>query len=219
MVLLLTHVRTWVLTLVCAWPGRQGGRLAVIVRVMPRYLALLRGINVGGHNKVAMADLRDLAAGLGHSDVATYIQSGNLVFSADESDPAALASALEAEIGGRLGVRPAVVVISAGDLAQVIADNPFPGEANPKCLHAVFRRDAVDAAGIASVAAAVEQARKAGRDDDAAVVGRTLYLHTPSGLGRSELAARLLSSKTQATGTARNWATVTRLMAMLEAAG
>jgi uncharacterized protein (DUF1697 family) len=186
---------------------------------MPRYLALLRGINVGGHNKVAMSDLRNLAAGLGHSDVATYIQSGNLVFSAAESDPAALADALEAEIGTHLGVRPAVVVISAGDLAQVIADNPFPGEANPKCLHAVFRRDVVDAAGIASVTAAVEQARKAGHDDDAAVVGRTLYLHTPGGLGRSELAARLLSSRTQATGTARNWATVTRLMAMLETAG
>jgi uncharacterized protein (DUF1697 family) len=186
---------------------------------MPRYLALLRGINVGGHNKVAMSDLRNLAAGLGHADVATYIQSGNLVFSAAESDPATLADALELEIAARLGIRPAVVVISAADLAQVIADNPFPDEANPKCLHAVFRRDAADAASLAAVAAAVEHARQAGHDDDAAMVGRTLYLRTPNGLGRSELAARLLNSRAQAAGTARNWVTVTRLMAMLEVVG
>jgi uncharacterized protein (DUF1697 family) len=187
------------------------------VRLMPRYLALLRGINVGGHNKVAMSDLRELAAGLGHDDVATYIQSGNLVFSAAESDPAKLADALELEIAARLAVRPAVVVISAAEFAQVIADNPFPGEANPKCLHAVFRREAVGAADVAAVADAVQQSRQAGHDDDAAVVGRTLYLHTPNGLGRSDLAARLLNSRQQAAGTARNWATVTRLMDMLAA--
>jgi uncharacterized protein (DUF1697 family) len=184
---------------------------------MPRYLALLRGINVGGHNKVAMSDLRDLAAGLGHADVATYIQSGNLLFSTAETDAVKLADALELEIAARLGVRPAVVVISAAELAQVIADNPFPAETNPKCLHAVFRRDAVDSAAIAAVTEAVQQARQAGHDDDAAIVGRTLYLRTPNGLGRSDLAARLLSSRKQVAGTARNWATVTRLMAMVEA--
>lgn len=186
---------------------------------MPRYLALLRGINVGGHHKVPMSDLRDLAAGLGHADVATYIQSGNLLFSTAETDPAKLAAALEAEIADRLGFRPAVVVISAAELAQVIASNPFPAEANPKCLHAVFRRDVPDQADVAAVADAVQQARQAGYGDDAAIVGRTLYLHTPDGLGRSDLAARLLNSRQKAAGTARNWATVTRLMAMLEAAG
>ena len=67
---------------------------------MARYAALLRGINVGGRNKVAMADLRELASALGHADVATYIQSGNLVFSSAEPDPAALADELEREIAG-----------------------------------------------------------------------------------------------------------------------
>jgi uncharacterized protein (DUF1697 family) len=185
------------------------------VRLMPRYLALLRGINVGGHNKVAMSDLRDLAAGLGHDDVATYIQSGNLLFSTAETDPAKLAEVLELEIAARLGVRPAVVVVSAAELAQVIASNPFPAEENPKCLHAVFRRDVPDPADVAAVADAVQQARRAGQGDDAVIVGRTLYLHTPDGLGRSDLAARLLNSRKQAVGTARNWATVTKLMAML----
>jgi uncharacterized protein (DUF1697 family) len=184
---------------------------------MPRYLALLRGINVGGHNKVAMADLRDLATALGHSDVATYIQSGNLVFTCSEADAVALADALEAEIADRLGVRPAVVVISGPDLARVIADNPFPAEDNPKSVHAVFRREPIDDEGIAAVAAAVRRSREAGGNDDAVVVGSTLYLHTPDGLGRSELAAQLARSSVQAAGTARNWATVSKLMAMLDA--
>jgi uncharacterized protein (DUF1697 family) len=182
---------------------------------VPRYLALLRGINVGGHNKVAMADLRDIAAGLGHSDVATYIQSGNLVFTSGETNATTLADALEAEIAGRLGVRPAVVVVSAAQVAQVVADNPFLAETNPRYVHAVFRRDSVDKAGKAAVTAAVQRARQKGSRDDAAVVGSTLFLHTPDGLGRSELAAELARSSVQSAGTARNWATVTKLMAML----
>ncbi len=182
---------------------------------MPRYLALLRGINVGGRNKVAMTDLRDVAATLGHSEVATYIQSGNLLFTCPGTDVTSIADTLETEIATRLGVRPAVVVMSGRDLAQVIKDNPFPAEANHKCLHAVFRRDVVDEDDIAAVAAAVEQARAAGSRDDAAVVGRTLFLRTPDGLGRSDLAAVLARSKVQSAGTARNWATVTKLMSML----
>jgi uncharacterized protein (DUF1697 family) len=185
---------------------------------MLRYLALLRGINVGGHNKVAMADLRDLATALGLADATTYIQSGNLLFSSAEADTAELADMLESEIASRLGVRPAVVVLSRGDLKQVIADNPYTGETNPKCLHAVFRRDEVGADGVAAVAAAVQRARDTGSRDDATIVGRTLFLHTPDGFGRSELAARLSGAKAQAAGTARNWATVTKLMGMLDVA-
>jgi uncharacterized protein (DUF1697 family) len=186
---------------------------------MLRYLALLRGINVGGHNKVAMADLRDLAAALGLADATTYIQSGNLLFSCAEADTAELAALLESEIASRLGVRPAVVVLSRGELKQVIADNPFPDETNPKCLHAMFHRDEVGPDHIAAVAATVRRARDTGSRDDATVVGRTLYLRTPDGFGRSELAAQLTRSSVQTAGTARNWATVTKLMGMLDAAG
>jgi uncharacterized protein (DUF1697 family) len=182
---------------------------------MPRYLALLRGINVGGHNKLAMADLRDVASALGHTNVATYIQSGNLVFTSTAADASSLADALELEIAARLGVAPAVVVISRAGLAQVIADNPFPDEVNPKSLHAVFRRHEVDKNDIDDIARAVRRARESGSRDDAVAIGRTLYLRTPDGLGRSDLAAQLARSKVQSAGTARNWATVTKLMAML----
>jgi uncharacterized protein (DUF1697 family) len=188
---------------------------------MPRYLALLRGINVGGRNKIAMADLRLIATDLGHTDVVTYIQSGNVLFSSDGSNAADHARALERAIAERLRVRPAVVVISAAELARIIADNPFPDETNDRCLHAVFRDTEPSAAGLAVITETVGRVRAKGSTDDAVVVGRTLYLHTPGGFGRSELAARLLSgsSAMALAGTARNWATVTRLMAMLTDAG
>ena len=183
-----------------------------------RYVALLRGINVGGRNKVAMADLRQVAESLGHTEVATYIQSGNLVFTSDDDSANGLAEALEQEIARSLAVRPAVVVLSRADLAQVIADNPFPGESNPKALHAVFRREALTADAVEAIAAAEQKARAKGSPDEVIVVGRTLFLRTPDGLGRSELAAQLARVGSQAAGTARNWSTVNRLLAMLDPA-
>lgn len=182
---------------------------------MPRYVALLRGINVGGKNKVAMADLRDIAVSQGHTDVATYIQSGNLVFTSEQKGTVALADALQEEIASRLTVRPAVVVLSAAELRKAIEGNPFPDEPNPKLVHAVFRRDEYTAEARAAVEAAKERAgEKLGRDE-AVIAGRTLYLHTPDGYGRSELAVQLAKPIAKGSGTARNWATVTKLMAML----
>jgi uncharacterized protein (DUF1697 family) len=183
---------------------------------MPRYVALLRGINVGGRNKVAMADLRRVTASLGHTEVATYIQSGNVVFTSPDTSIVGVADALEQEIARTLAVQPAVVVLSRGGLAQVIADNPFPQVTNPKCLHAVFRRQEMTPDVIAAITAAQRSATAKGSQDEAIVVGRTLFLHTPDGIGRSELAVQLARSSGQPAGTARNWATVTRLMAMLD---
>ena len=184
---------------------------------MPKYVALLRGINVGGRNKVAMADLRGVAAAMGLAAATTYIQSGNLLFSCAEADTAELADLLESEIASRLDVRPAVIVLPRRELKQVIADNPYPDETNPRFLHAVFHRDQVGHEHAAAVAAAVQRARDTGGRDDAAVVGRTLFLHTPDGYGRSELAVQLARASAATAGTARNWSTVTKLMDMLDA--
>lgn len=188
---------------------------------VPTHVALLRGINVGGHNKVAMADLREVVTSLGHSDVATYIQSGNVVFTSRDADTAALAAALERRIAENVGVRPSVLVLSWDELSQVLVDNPFPDEMNPKCLHAVFRSEEMTPEEVAAVATAQQRAKEKGSQDEARVVGRTLFLHTPNGIGRSELAAQLTRSKTAksatAAGTARNWATVTTLLTLLDA--
>jgi uncharacterized protein (DUF1697 family) len=187
---------------------------------MPSHVALLRGVNVGGRNKVAMADLRKVVESLGHGEVATYIQSGNVVFTSNQTDTAAIAGELERALGETLGVRSSVVVRSRAELAKVIADNPFPDEANPRLLHAIFRGAELGAAEEAAVAAAERRARDKGGRDQAKVVGRTVYLRTPDGLGRSELAAQLARASSAAQdrgGTTRNWATVTKLLAMLDA--
>ncbi|HYZ07429.1 MAG TPA: DUF1697 domain-containing protein [Pseudonocardiaceae bacterium] len=187
---------------------------------MPTHVALLRGINVGGRNRVAMADLREVVTSLGHTDVATYIQSGNLVFTSTEADTTVLAAALEQAIAGALTVQPRVVVLSCNELAQVIADNPFPDETNPKYLHAAFRSEEPGPGEAAAVAAAVQRAREKGSRDEAQVVGRTLFLRTPDGLGRSELGAQLARAGGALAGlgsvTMRNWVTVRKLLALCD---
>ena len=185
---------------------------------MPTHIALLRGINLGGHKKVAMADLRALVTSLGHADVATYIQSGNVVFSTGESDTAALAAALEEAIVGRLGVQSRVVVLSRDELAQVMRDNPYPDEPNHRAVHAIFLNGEPGPEVAERVAAAQQQVAQQGSRDEAQVIGRTIFLHTPDGYGRSDLATALVKlgqGKTDTvTGTARNWATVTKLLAL-----
>lgn len=185
---------------------------------MGTHIALLRGINVGGRNKVAMADLRQVVTSLGHTGVATYIQSGNVIFTAQETDAATIASALERAIAEALGVRPSVVVLSRDDLDQVIRDNPYPGEPSPKCVHAVFFGQDIGPEATAAVAAAEKRAAERGTPDEARLIGQTLYVHTPDGFGRSELAALLLgrSSSPVSAGTARNWSTVTKLLALCD---
>jgi uncharacterized protein (DUF1697 family) len=165
------------------------------------------------------ADLRRLTEALGHTGVATYIQSGNVLFTSPDTDCGALADELEQAIARSLAVRPAVVVLSRADLARVIADNPFPDEADPRCLHAVFRRQDLAPGAVAAIEEAQRRARAKGSRDEAVPVGRALFLRTPDGLGRSELAAQLARSGVQADGTARNWAPVTRLAAMLASDG
>ena len=185
---------------------------------MPTHVALLRGINVGGRNRVAMAALREVVEGLGYTQVTTYIQSGNVVFTSSETDTGRVVDALEGAIGDHLAVRPKVVVLTCGELAQVVADNPFPEETNPRYVHAVFRRGPLEAEELATVAAAQQRAREQGSSDQARVVGSTLFLHTPDGFGRSELAAALTRVEggrgADAAGTARNWATIQKLLAL-----
>jgi len=186
---------------------------------MATHIALLRGINVGGRNKVSMADLRAVVAGLGHTGVATYIQSGNVLFTSDETDSETLATALEEAIASNLGVKPAVVVLSRADLARAVRDNPYPDEPNPKMVHAVFFRGPVPAAAEEAIEAGQRRAaERGGGKDTAQVAGNTLYVHTPDGFGRSELALYLLgrSASPVAAGTARNWSTVTKLLSLCD---
>jgi uncharacterized protein (DUF1697 family) len=184
---------------------------------------LLRGINNLGSKRVAMAELREVVTSLGHTDVTTYIQSGNVLFTArltgssaaGHADAAALADELERAIADGIGVRARAVVLSGEELARCMRDNPFPGETNPKLLHAVFLPDVPGPGLAAFVAAAERQVRAKGSRDGAQVLGRTVYLHTPDGYPRSELRRVLANAggptSAAVAGTARNWATVSRL--------
>lgn len=186
---------------------------------MRTHVALLRGVNVGGRNRLAMADLRDVVASLGHTDVATYIQSGNVVLTSAEPDAERIAAGLEAALAERTGVAAGVVVLTRDALARVVAGNPYPEETDPQRLHVVFHRGGAHDGAAAALAAAEQRARERSRDR-ATVVDGTVYLHTPDGLGRSELAAQLsrpaVAREVGDTATTRNWATVLRLRSMLD---
>ncbi len=186
---------------------------------MPTHVALLRGINVGGGGKVPMAELRELLSKLGYSDVKTYIQSGNIIFTPPHDDSAKLAAELQEAIKDAFGVNTFAVVLTIAELSKVISANPYPDEPNPKWVHGVFLVADPQQAQHDRVAEAVAAAAARGSRDEASIVGRTLYLHTPDGFGTSELAKELLMKNRRdplASGTARNWSTVTKLLALCE---
>lgn len=179
---------------------------------MDRFVALLRGINVGGHNKVPMAELRALGEGLGWSGVATYIQSGNLVFeAAGKAD--ALETILEAAIAQRFGIEVAVIVRAARDWSGYVAGNPFPevAEAEPNRLMLCLAKKAP----ARDCAAALEG--KARDGEAVRLVGEALWIHYPAGAGQSRLSPSLIDRLAGSPVTARNYRTALKLEAMLAA--
>jgi uncharacterized protein (DUF1697 family) len=187
---------------------------------VPTHIALLRGINLGPNKRMAMADLREAVASLGHDDVATYIQSGNVLFSSPETDTEALAAGLKQAVAERTGIEAGVVVLTRDALAKVIADNPHPDEPNPKYVHVIFLAAEPEPGHADRLAEFERQAAEKGSRDTVRLIGRAVFLHTPDGYGNSELAKLLgrasgpLSAKVA--GTARNWSTVTKLLALCD---
>ena len=170
-----------------------------------------------------MADLRQFLSSLGHTDVATYIQTGNVVFTPPHSEPsysdtAALAGELRAAIAAKFGIDTPVMVVTRAELSDVISANPYPDEPEPRYVHAVFLPAELDEAARKQIRHAEEQARGQGSRDEVMLIGRTLYVHTPDGFGTSELAKTLLAKRSSpvAGGTARNWNTVTKLLTLCD---
>ena len=190
---------------------------------MASHVALLRGINVGGRNKVPMADLREVVTSLGHTGVSTYIQSGNVLFSTTEDDTAKLATALESAIEDRFGIWSSVVVLSRDELARVLAANPYPDEPNPRMVHVVFLNGSPPETLLDRITAAESAVAAKGSRDTVQLAGQALFLHTPDGYGTSELAQNVLKilappkkSRPGLAATARNWATATKLLSLSE---
>jgi uncharacterized protein (DUF1697 family) len=175
-------------------------------------VALLRGINVGGHNKVAMSDVRELCEGLGLADVKTVLQSGNLVFRDDGQTDAALESLLEAETAKRLGVTADYVVRSRDELERVVARNPFPKEAknDPSHLLVMFLKTAPPTTVVETLRAGIKGRETVAND------GKQLYIVYPDGIGRSKLTGTMIERILGTKGTARNWNTILKLLALCE---
>ena len=177
-----------------------------------KHVALLRGINVGGKNKLAMKDLAALFVDAGCSDVATYIQSGNVVFSADVALSSRISVVIAKAIASRFKLSVPVVMRTADELRDVARRNPFlRSGAEPSALHVAFLADEPTPAQIASL----DPQRSL--PDEFKVLGREIYLHCPNGVARSKLTNAWFDTKLATVSTARNWNTVTKLLELVVA--
>jgi uncharacterized protein (DUF1697 family) len=174
------------------------------------WIALFRAINVGGHAKLAMADVRAMADDLGLIAPRTLLNSGNLVFGA-QSDGASLQNRLAAATKERFGVGPEILVRSREDWRGIVAANPFQDVARTDPAHLLV----MPLSGIPSAGAeAALRAAVVGREE-VALVGQTVFLTYPDGIGRSKLTAALAERHLGVSGTGRNWTTVTKIAAMM----
>lgn len=175
---------------------------------MKTYIALFRGINVGGRNVLPMKELKQVLEEAGCADVRTYIQSGNVVFRSAIADAARLSKQLMMAVSRSHGFEPRVLVRTLADLEKAAAGNPFPeADENPKRLHLFFLAEPAKEPDLTSLNAVKTHSERF------ALKGRIFYLYTPDGFGTSKLAERaerFLGVDT----TARNWRTVTTLLAM-----
>lgn len=172
-------------------------------------MALLRGVNVGGHNRLAMADLRALLADLGHGDPRTYGQSGNAVFSSDRTDD--IGRELAQRLSADLDVTATVMIRTADELTAVAAATPYsePADADPTKVHVAFLSAEPADPSVFDV-----------EPDDYAPEeltpgDRVLYLHLPDGIGRSRLAEDVSRRASDVAMTVRNWRTVARLLDLI----
>jgi len=173
------------------------------------YVALLRGINLGARNKLPMKDLVPMLEGAGCSDVQTYIQSGNAVFCATEAKASRVPSLVAKAIADRLGFKAPLLLRTARELQAVARGNPFlKAGADPEALYVVFLEDQPPPAKVA----ALDPSRSV--PDEFRVRGREIYLHCPSGFGRTKLSNAYFETKLGAISTVRNWRTVLKLAEM-----
>lgn len=174
---------------------------------MTTWLALLRGINVGGQKMVAMSDLREIVSDLRFSDVQSVLQSGNLVFRGDARSDADLERLLEAEAGKRLGLETHFFIRSAEEWRDVVRGNPFRREAesDPAHLVVLFLKEAPGAGNVRALQKAIT-----GREVVRAE-GRHAYVVYPDGQGKSRLTNALIERSLGTRVTARNWNTVLKL--------
>jgi uncharacterized protein (DUF1697 family) len=177
---------------------------------MPVHVALVRAINVGGRNTLAMSDLRELVESLGLTDARSFLQSGNLIFNSPRLKADALERLLEAETAHRLKVSADYLIRTTAELQAIIAQNPFPNEAerDPSHFVVMFLKHAPGKKSMKALQDAVRGPEIVRLD------GKQLYIVYPAGIGRSRLTSALIEQKLGTRGTGRNWNTVLKLTAL-----
>jgi uncharacterized protein (DUF1697 family) len=177
------------------------------------FVALLRGINVGGKNKIPMTALKSSFAALGYEDVVTYIQSGNVVFRSSSGAKRTIGSAIERRLAEEFATDVKVVLRTPAELEEAAESNPFlKGKADLSKLHVVFLSSRPPAKAVA------ELDPKRSPPDEFRVHGREIYLHLPNGFGRSKLTIDYFERRLGVAATARNWKTVMKLLALAQPA-
>jgi len=173
---------------------------------MTTYVALLRGINVSGRNKIAMAELRALVESLGSTGVQTYIQSGNVVLDTAKRSAAQVADAITGAIAQELGLDVAVIVRTAAEIDTVLTANPLLARgADPSKSHVTFLAGKPAASAVRALAD-VDRT-----PDEFAVVGREVFVHCPNGYGATKLNNTFFEKRLGVAATTRNWRTVQTL--------
>ena len=179
---------------------------------MTAFVSLFRGINVGGHQKIRMDELKDVHEALGLKDVFPYIQTGNVVFTSDEADVARLQRDIEEGFEKRFGFHVEVFVRTLAELRDIIENNPFQGQPGreSKWVVVLFLAARPDDT-------AQEDLLKAyAGPEEFFMTGKEVYIYYTNGIGRSKLSLSLIEKKLKTVGTARNWNTVLQLEKLLQ---
>jgi uncharacterized protein (DUF1697 family) len=177
----------------------------------PKLVALLRGINVGGKNILPMKDLVAIFVAAGCTNVQTYIQSGNVIFTASASVSARLPAILTARINKRFGYQVPVILRSANQLGKIIRNNPFLKAGAPEnTLHVMFLAGLPAPQRVASL----DPQRCPG--DSFHLSGQEVFLHLPNGAGKSKLTNAWFDSRLATIGTTRNWRTALKLFELMQ---
>ncbi|NWJ48156.1 MAG: DUF1697 domain-containing protein [Chloroflexi bacterium] len=179
---------------------------------MGTFLSLFRAINVGGNAQVKMAALKELHEVLGFTNVTTYLQTGNVVFDSEETNPHQLAERIANEFEKRFGFRTEVMIRTQAELKETFHNNPFHNqpEKETKWIVAMFLSDAPDSQVVEGFLSSFSGVEKL------FIAGKELYIYYPEGIGNSKLTNAVIEKKLKVTGTGRNWNTVTKLAEMMQ---
>ena len=175
-----------------------------------KYIALLRGINVGSHNRIKMADLVNIFESLGFEGVKTYLQSGNVIFESESTDEAEIIEDIESKISEMCGFSINTILRTADKWKSIVYDNPLLKEPNIEFdkLHVTFLSDTPDQKAVLNLDINKDEFEKF------EVFGREIYLYCPNGYGRTKLKNDVFERKLKIAATTRNWKTVNKLLEM-----